>query len=76
MNQQPSRLTPLGRLISLLMVAGLIAFGVYLVSDRFTRGGGGSTTPGGSGGEGGEGPAVTEYQAEVPRLSPPAPFTM
>jgi NitT/TauT family transport system substrate-binding protein len=75
MAQEPSRLTPLGRLISLLLIAGLIALGVYLVSDRFAGGGGsGPAAPGG--GDSGEAPAVADYQPEVPRLSAPAPFTL
>ena len=33
MEQQPSKLTPLGRLISLVLVVGLVALGAYLVSE-------------------------------------------
>jgi NitT/TauT family transport system substrate-binding protein len=77
MTQKPSGLTPLGRLISLLLVAGLIVLGVYLVSDRFTRSG---TTPSSGSTSSSEGdgpaPAVADYKAEVPRLAPAAPFTL
>jgi NitT/TauT family transport system substrate-binding protein len=79
MEQKGSSLTPLGRLISLALVIGLIAFGVYLVSDRFTSGGGGSGSSSGgssSGGDSGEAPAIVDFKAEVPRLAPAAPFTL
>ncbi len=71
---QPSRLTPLGRLLSLLLVGGLIVLGVYLVSDRFSDRG--SSPPGSpSGGDADESaPAVSAYQAAVPQLAPAAPF--
>jgi NitT/TauT family transport system substrate-binding protein len=81
--QQPrSSLTPLGRLISLVLVVGLIGLGVYLVSDRFSRGGGDSGSSGGSGGgsgsggDAGEAPAIVDFKAEVPRLAAAQPFTM
>src|SRR4051812_16795065 len=77
MEQQPSKLTPLGRLISLVLVIGLVALGAYLVSDRFMKPGS-STGPGGStkSGDAGEAPAVVDFKAEVPRLAGAAPFTM
>ena len=34
MNQQP-RFTALGKLVSILLVAGLVALGVYMVRGRF-----------------------------------------
>ena len=46
MEQQPSKLTPLGRLISLVLVIGLVALGAYLVSDRFFKGGPGGASSG------------------------------
>ena len=64
MNQQPtpSKLTPLGRLISILLVAGLITAGVWLLK----KGGGGSSptssAPGQSGGDSGT-PEVAEFLA-------------
>ena len=80
MEQQPSKLTPLGRLISLVLVVGLVALGAYLVSDRFSdKGGSGSGSSGGassSGGDAGEAPAVVDFKSEVPRLAPAAPFTL
>ena len=48
MEQQPSKLTPLGRLISLVLVIGLIALGAYLVSDRFFKQGSGGPSSSGS----------------------------
>ena len=80
MEQQPSKLTPLGRLISLVLVVGLVALGAYMVSDRFSdKGGSGSGSSGGassSGGDAGEAPAVVDFKSEVPRLAPAAPFTL
>ena len=80
MEQQPSKLTALGRLISLALVVGLIGLGAYLVSDRFSnKGGSGSGSSGStssSGGDAGQAPAVVDFKAEVPRLAPAAPFTM
>ncbi len=80
MEQQPSKLTPLGRLISLVLVVGLVALGAYLVSDRFSdKGGSGSGSSGGAssgGGDAGEAPAVVDFKSEVPRLAPAAPFTL
>jgi NitT/TauT family transport system substrate-binding protein len=80
MEQKPSSLTPLGRLISLVLVVGLVGGGAYMLMNRFSSsgGGGGSTTSGGSGSGGGAGeaPAVVDFKAEVPRLAAAAPFTM
>jgi len=78
MEQQPSKLTPLGRLISLVLVIGLIALGAYLVSDRFFKQGSGGPSSSGSAktGDAGEAPAVVDFKAEVPRLAGAAPFTM
>jgi NitT/TauT family transport system substrate-binding protein len=81
MEQKPSSLTPLGRLISLVLVVGLVALGAYLVSDRFSKkdgsGSGSSGSAGsGSGGDAGAAPAVVDFKSEVPRLAPAAPFTM
>jgi len=82
MEQKPSSLTPLGRLISLVLVIGLVGGGAYMVMNRFSGGGGtGPNAPGGSGGsgrggDGGEAPAVVDFKSEVPRLAGAAPFTM
>src|SRR4051812_3252619 len=79
MEQQPSSLTPLGRLLSLALVIGLIAAGVYLVTGRMAKKAGGPGTAASSGSTGadaGEAPAVVDFKAEVPRLAPEAPFTM
>jgi NitT/TauT family transport system substrate-binding protein len=63
------RFTALGKLVSILLVGGLIALGVYMI-----RGGGGSSGDDarGSGGRG-EAPVVADVQVEVPSLAPPAP---
>src|SRR5688500_13999669 len=67
------RFTTLGKLISIVLVAGLIALGVRMLLPR-----GGETEPLTAPGsepaaEGGE-PAISEVQVTVPKLSPPAPF--
>jgi NitT/TauT family transport system substrate-binding protein len=68
MNDQP-RFTVLGKLISTLMVVGLIGLGVYMLrSGRSTNQG---ETPSSTATTGAE---VAEVKAEVPKLSPPAAF--
>lgn len=65
------RFTFLGWAVSLLLIAGLVALGAFmLVRDR---GGAPAADAEGSGTEAGE-PAVADAQVEVPKLSPPAPF--
>ncbi len=66
------RFTILGKLISLVLVAGLITLGAYLVLRGRIAGPGSTTTeptetPGG-------GTEVAEVKVEVPKLSAPAPF--
>jgi NitT/TauT family transport system substrate-binding protein len=66
------RFTPLGKLLSVLLVGGLIALGAYmLVRDRAQE-----SSPAGAGAapSGGDAaaPEVSEVQVEVPKLSPPA----
>ncbi|MCA1558990.1 MAG: hypothetical protein LC804_01525 [Acidobacteria bacterium] len=68
MNGQP-RFTALGKIISILLVAGLVALGYYMIR----RGGDERASAPSEGAEAGA-PAVTEVQVEVPKLSPPAPF--
>jgi NitT/TauT family transport system substrate-binding protein len=46
MTDQPARLTPLGRIISILLIVGLVGFGVYIVAKR---GSGGKILQGGKG---------------------------
>jgi NitT/TauT family transport system substrate-binding protein len=79
MEQKPSSLTPLGRLLSLVLVVGLIGGGAYMLmnrlSDKGGSGSGSSSSPGG-GGDAGEAPAVVDFKAEVPRLAAAAPFTL
>jgi len=80
-SEQPqARFTPLGRLISILMIAGLIAAGVYMIrggsSERSSgagkSGSGGST---GSSAPSGPAPEVQAAQMEVPALDAAAPYT-
>jgi NitT/TauT family transport system substrate-binding protein len=69
MSDQP-RFTVLGKLVSTLLVVGLIALGVYMIQRNRGRDSGapsGTTTDKGSA-------EVAEVKAEVPRLSPPAAF--
>jgi NitT/TauT family transport system substrate-binding protein len=75
MNQQP-RFTALGKIVSILLVAGLVTLGVYMLRGRFGgSGGAGGTAPGAeSAAESGGAPEVQEVKVEVPKLSPPAAF--
>src|SRR5688500_2936431 len=72
MNEQP-RFTALGRLVSLVLVAGLIGLGGYMVWSRM---GNRASAPGGAteSAEAGSAPEVQEVKVEVPKLSPPAGF--
>src|SRR5687768_8453774 len=71
--QQQPRFTALGKLVSLVLVAGLITLGVYMVRSRM--GGGGGEGPGAAPeSAGGGAPEVQEVKVEVPKLSPPAAF--
>ncbi len=67
MSEQPQqRFTALGKLVSILLVAGLIALGVYMIRGNDTPSGGeGAAAPQ----EGSDSPAVSEVQVEVPKLS-------
>ena len=75
MNQQP-RFTALGKIVSILLVAGLVTLGVYMLRGRFGgSGGAGGTAPGAeSAAESGSAPEVQEVKVEVPKLSPPGAF--
>ena len=75
MNQQP-RFTALGKIVSILLVAGLVTLGIYMIRGRFGgAGGAGGTAPGAEpAAESGGAPEVQEVKVEVPKLSPPAAF--
>jgi NitT/TauT family transport system substrate-binding protein len=81
-SEQPqAKFTPLGRLISILMIAGLIAAGVYMIRGGSGRSGDGTSKSGsgsagtGSGAPSGPAPEVQEAQMEVPALDAAAPYT-
>jgi NitT/TauT family transport system substrate-binding protein len=67
MNGQP-RFTVLGKLFSLLLVAGLVGLGLYMIQGRA----GGPRLAGDENGE----PELSEVRLEVPRLAPPGPFQL
>jgi NitT/TauT family transport system substrate-binding protein len=67
------RFTVVGKLLSVLLVGGLVALGVYMVA--FRPGGGESGAPAGESAEAGS-TEVAEIQVEVPKLAPPAPFQL
>ncbi|HEY7498731.1 MAG TPA: phosphate ABC transporter substrate-binding/OmpA family protein [Vicinamibacterales bacterium] len=69
MNDQP-RFTILGKLISSLLVIGLVGLGVYMIQRGRSGGPSPASTPSA---ENAPSADVTEIKAEVPRLSPPAP---
>ena len=68
MNERKPGVTPLGAIVSIVLVAGLIALGVYMLMGR----GGTASSDDGAGGSaaGGGTVDVAEVQVEVPRLSP------
>ena len=69
-----ARFTAVGKLVSIVLIAGLIALGVYMVG---FRPGGGSTAddPAESSGTP-EAAEVVDVLVEVPKLSPPAAFQL
>src|SRR6188768_604787 len=75
MNQQP-RFTALGKIVSILLVAGLVTLGLYMIRGRFGgAGGAGGTAPGAApAAESGGAPEVQEVKVEVPKLSLPGKF--
>jgi NitT/TauT family transport system substrate-binding protein len=66
------RFTVLGKFISILLVAGLVTLGAYMVM----RGRSGGSGPAGKPGDEAPAAEVTEVKLEVPKLSPPAPFQL
>jgi NitT/TauT family transport system substrate-binding protein len=66
--QQQQRFTTLGKLVSILLVGGLVALGVYMI-----QGGDGAPSEESSGSGDGGSPELAEVMVEVPVLSPPAP---
>jgi NitT/TauT family transport system substrate-binding protein len=69
MNDQP-RFTALGKLVSIVLVAGIVTLGVYMILGRS-----GSSSPPTESAESAESaPEVQEAKVEVPKLSPPAAF--
>jgi NitT/TauT family transport system substrate-binding protein len=69
MNDRP-RFTSLGKIISILLVAGLVTLGIYMIQRGRTAP---LIAPGGDQAEGAT-PEVAELKVEVPKLSPPAAF--
>jgi len=69
-NSQP-RFTALGKIVSIVLVAGLITLGVYMIRGRS---GGTNGTERAEQAESGGAPEVQEVKVEVPKLSPPAAF--
>jgi NitT/TauT family transport system substrate-binding protein len=70
MNEQKQRVTALGAIVSALLVAGLVALGVYMIRRHSAAPGPGQATAGASTGAG-TAVDVAEVKVEVPRLSPP-----
>jgi NitT/TauT family transport system substrate-binding protein len=70
MNGQP-RFTILGKLLSVVLVLGLIGLGVYMIRSRSA---GGTTSPSDASTASESSAEVAEVKVEVPRLSPPAAF--
>jgi NitT/TauT family transport system substrate-binding protein len=69
---EPQRFTALGKIVSILLVAGLVALGVYMIR----RGGDSPSAPGTASSDSGskEEATTTAVKVEVPKLSPPAPI--
>ena len=67
------RFTPLGKLLSILLVVGLVVLGAYMIVGQ--RSAGDSVEGGAEPADGGSS-EVAEVQIEVPRLAPAAPFQL
>jgi NitT/TauT family transport system substrate-binding protein len=76
----PTRFTPLGRLITIVLIAGLIALGYRMMQRGKAENGASSSSGSGaaSGGKAGDGktPAVSEAQNSVPSLPAAAPYVV
>jgi NitT/TauT family transport system substrate-binding protein len=72
MNGQQPRFTALGKIISILLVAGLVTLGFYMIR----RGGTAPAASDAPAESSGSAPEVTEAKVEVPKLSPAAPFVL
>src|SRR4029453_10592255 len=70
---QPPRFTALGKLVSILLVVGLIGLGAYMLKGSF---GGGSSGDAEKDKGATEGSGVAEVKVEGPTLSPPGPVTI
>ena len=70
-NAQP-RFTVLGKLLSVLLIGGLIALGAWMLMGRQSSPPDQSASQSGTETEA----AVVDVQVEVPKLSPPAPFQL
>ena len=71
MSDRP-RFTVLGKFISILLVAGLVTLGVYMIQ----RGGTDTDAGPGEAASSADETEVAELKVEVPKLSPPAPFQL
>lgn len=67
------RLTTLGKLLSIVLVAGLIGLGVYMVQRGRT---GSSANPTSEASDSKSAAAVAEVKLEVPKLGPPGPVEL
>src|SRR5688572_18836550 len=69
MNGESPKFTSLGKLVSIVLVLGLVALGAYMLKRGAREQGGASGRTGSAEGA----PEVAEVQVTVPTLSPPAP---
>jgi NitT/TauT family transport system substrate-binding protein len=79
--QTPTRFTPLGRLITIVLIAGLIALGFRMVQrNRESGDGGSSSTSSGAGSKGNgsdsKAPAVSDVKNSVPALPAASPYAV
>ena len=76
----PTRFTPLGRLLTIVLIAGLIALGVRMLSKSQSKGSGSSSGNSGSNASGsasaGKTPDVAEARTSVKALAPAAAYAL
>ncbi|OFW30105.1 MAG: hypothetical protein A3H97_24345 [Acidobacteria bacterium RIFCSPLOWO2_02_FULL_65_29] len=69
------RFTALGKLLSILLIGGLVALGAYMVTNRRASGPSGTDSPEAAA-TSEAAPDVADVQLEVPKLAPPAAFLL
>jgi NitT/TauT family transport system substrate-binding protein len=74
--ETPTRFTPLGRLITIVLIAGLIALGVRMLQHNKGENGGGPSAASSGSSRDSKAPVVSEAKNSVPSLPPGSPYVV